>query len=122
MDIVRHFLTQVFSCEIREIFKNTFFIEHILWLLLKKKKKFYSFFSVTKAGIFNLFYLKKMRDIPWSNLLCNLMHAKIWFNRTNGRRFKVGLSSSKKIPFICFNECPLKVMKNAFYFFRSQDI
>ena len=29
---------------------------------------------------------------------------------------KVGLSPSKKILFICFNESPLKIMKNAFYF------
>ena len=26
---------QVFSCEFSEIFKNTFFIEHLRWLLLK---------------------------------------------------------------------------------------
>ena len=30
--------------------------------------------------------------------------------------FKVGLSPSKKNWFICFNESPLKMMKNAFYF------
>ena len=29
---------------------------------------------------------------------------------------KIGLSSSKKKCFICFNESLLKVMKNAFYF------
>ena len=29
---------------------------------------------------------------------------------------KIGLSPSKKICFICFNESPLKVMKNVFYF------
>ena len=29
---------------------------------------------------------------------------------------KVGLSLSKKLCFICFNESPLKIMKNAFYF------
>ena len=29
---------------------------------------------------------------------------------------KVRLSPSKKICVICFNESPLKVMKNAFYF------
>ena len=31
-------------------------------------------------------------------------------------RIKVGLSPSKKNCFICFNESPLKMMKNAFYF------
>ena len=30
--------------------------------------------------------------------------------------FKVGLSLSKKILFICFGESPLKMMKNVFYF------
>ena len=30
--------------------------------------------------------------------------------------FKVGLSPSKKNIFICWNESPLKMMKNAFYF------
>ena len=29
---------------------------------------------------------------------------------------KVGLSSSKKVVFICFNKSPLKVLKHAFYF------
>ena len=29
---------------------------------------------------------------------------------------KVGLSPSKKILFVCFNENPLKIMKNALYF------
>ena len=30
--------------------------------------------------------------------------------------FKVGLSPSKKFSFICFNDSPSKIMKNAFYF------
>ena len=29
---------------------------------------------------------------------------------------KVGLSSSKKVVFVCFNECSSKMMKNSFYF------
>ena len=32
------------------------------------------------------------------------------------RKFKVGLSSSKKNFFICFNDGPSKMMKNAFHF------
>ena len=32
------------------------------------------------------------------------------------RNLNVGLSSSKKNCFICFNGSPLKIMKNAFYF------
>ena len=35
--------------------------------------------------------------------------------------FKVGLSPSKKNCFICFNESPLKMMKNAFYFINKKD-
>ena len=30
--------------------------------------------------------------------------------------FKVGLSPSRKVSFICLNESPLKIMKNNFYF------
>ena len=30
--------------------------------------------------------------------------------------FKIRLSPSRKICFICFIECPLKMIKNAFYF------
>ena len=33
-------LAQVFSCEFCEIFKNTFFIKHLRWLLLKKNQSF----------------------------------------------------------------------------------
>ena len=33
-----------------------------------------------------------------------------------GSIFKAGLSPSKKNLFICFNDSPLKMMKNAFYF------
>ena len=32
------------------------------------------------------------------------------------QKFKVGLSPSKKFIFIYFNESPLKMMKNGFYF------
>ena len=37
-------------------------------------------------------------------------------NHFTRRNVIVGLSSSKKFLFICFNENPLKTMKNAFYF------
>ena len=32
------------------------------------------------------------------------------------KQFKLGLSPSKKVGFVCFNESPLKMIKNAFYF------
>ena len=31
--------TQVFSCEIYEIFKNAFFTEHLRWLLLELQRR-----------------------------------------------------------------------------------
>ena len=38
---------------------------------------------------------------------------KVWHD---GVAFKVGLSTSKNMSFVCFNEGPLKMMKNALYF------
>ena len=34
----------------------------------------------------------------------------------DAERLKVGVSTSKKIFFICFSDSPSKMMKNAFYF------
>ena len=45
---------------------------------------------------------------------CQLAHDLLNFQ--NLYRIKVGLLSSKKIYFICFNESSLKLMKNDFYF------
>ena len=36
--------------------------------------------------------------------------------KTTAKILKVGLSPSNKNSFFCFNESPLKMMKNAFYF------
>ena len=38
-------LWQMFSCEFREIFRNTFFTEHLRWLLLNKTYKKMSVWS-----------------------------------------------------------------------------
>ena len=38
-------LWQMFSCEFREVFRNTFFIEHLRWLLLNKTYKKMSVWS-----------------------------------------------------------------------------
>ena len=38
-------LWQMFSCEFREIFRNTFFTEHLRWLLLNKTYKKLSVWS-----------------------------------------------------------------------------
>ena len=52
-------LTQVFSCEFRKIFKNTFFTENLLWLLLVISKLFeylcYEFIRQAQAQIVRLF-------------------------------------------------------------------
>ena len=47
--IKKEILAQVFSCEFYEIFKNTFFIEHLWWLLLKKEEKL--FFCIPERTI-----------------------------------------------------------------------
>ena len=41
---------------------------------------------------------------------------KVFFNFKTVFKLKVGLSSSKKVAFICFDESPLNIIKNAFYF------
>ena len=40
----------------------------------------------------------------------------LWGLNEFDEKLKVVLSSSKKIYFVCFNESPLKMMKNTFYF------
>ena len=51
-------LTKVFSCEFRKIFKNTFFTENLLWLLLVISKLFeclcYEFIRQAQAQIVRL--------------------------------------------------------------------
>ena len=34
-------------------------------------------------------------------------------------KLKIGLSASKKVVFICFNESPLKMMVNAYFMLKS---
>ena len=45
-----------------------------------------------------------------------LSHGRNMKQRIGKIELKVGLSPSKKICFVCFDESPLKLMKNAFYF------
>ena len=56
-------LAQVFSCEFCEIFKNTFFIKHLRWLLLPVSKWFLLFFSNPQA----IFTLHKKQLQPHFN-------------------------------------------------------
>ena len=44
------------------------------------------------------------------------LRSEIMFYQTKRLSFKIGLSTSKKDDFICFNESHLKIIKNAFYF------
>ena len=44
--IIKESPAKLFSCEFWEIFKNTFFTEHLWWLLLKRFMKFSSAESV----------------------------------------------------------------------------
>ena len=38
------------------------------------------------------------------------------------KQFKLGLAPSKKVGFACFNESPLKMIKNAFLFYLKSFI
>ena len=51
LKVSKETLSQVFSCEYCEIFMNTFFTEHLHWLLLmfQKIRKFPSKTSVAEA-------------------------------------------------------------------------
>ena len=58
--------TQVFSYEICKIFKNTFFTEHLRWLLLNKPRNG----SLRGKGVFWSF----SRSLSWlSNIMLNLL-------------------------------------------------
>ena len=54
--IEKETMAQEFSCELCEIFKNTFFIEHIWWLLLKNKLTL-----IITEMFFEVFIQRKMR-------------------------------------------------------------
>ena len=59
--------TRVFSCEVCELFKNTFFTKNFRWLLLNKPGNLRGSFS---KGIFWLFSI----TLPWlSNIMLNLL-------------------------------------------------
>ena len=46
-------LAQVLSCEFCDIFKNTFFIEHLLWLLLKLQRRIWVIVEEAPLGMEN---------------------------------------------------------------------
>ena len=86
-----------------------------------------------KGKDFRIQKLRSLHPYGWilsliQPLIKNLCIHFFWYMSTNlifsadelltslGIDFKLGLSHSKKICFIYFNENPLKLIKNAFYF------
>ena len=71
--IKKETLVQVFSCEFCKIYKNTFFIEHIRWLLLfYTHEEFRLFFHL--ETVFLLYDLFKVAR--WS--LSNMVHRQLF--------------------------------------------
>ena len=66
--------------------------------------------------------VNKMRELmmemlmPWKSFMKHGVVVLCPLSEIVGKQFKVGLAPSKIIFFICFNDTPLKMMKNAFYF------
>ena len=61
--IKKETLAQVFSCEFCEISKNTFFTEHLRWLLV-----FFFFYNI--FFIFTTFFLQKVKSFYLSFACC----------------------------------------------------
>ena len=82
-------------------------------------------FLIKKKNVFTQKYLKDERTNANYTILqasqAELTHSinlsKNKHFKRLGDKLKVGLSPSKKIIFVCFNRSPLKMMKNACYFF-----
>ena len=98
------------SCKFRQIAKYLFqtklsFSNSLILVILLclKVHRFRLQYLISKFFQFNFF----------SKSLILLWHLSGSFLCWN--LFKVKLSLSKKVVFICFNERPLKMMKNAFY-------
>ena len=53
---------------------------------------------------------------PASNLQYLPVMVTNELKKLSPKMYKFGLSPPKKVVFICFNEIPLKMMTNAFYF------
>ena len=133
-------LAQAFSCEFCKISKNTVFYRTppvaaspnrgylhcaILKALhafqqktyLKSRDMQFSPQNVSNEifKIFKVFEnnMKFIRAACWINMVINNIRR---YYGVIMKVFKVGLSPSKKHDFVCFNESPLKIMKNAFYF------
>ena len=67
---IKHYLketpTQMFSCEISQIFKNTFFTEHLRWLLLEGVCEGTSLVKILQSCHFDIFEINHrcFRKIP----------------------------------------------------------
>ena len=90
----------------------------VLWMLIMKlpytKVKLYpELKSHTGAGLLQV-SCKRTHSYQQKRIIINVSAKSKLVISVN--IFKVGLSSSKDNYFICFNESPLKITKNTFYF------
>ena len=113
--IKKEALAQVFSCGFCEIFKNTFFIEHLRWLLLLLVLNFIRNFALSVNV--NLL-LEKKNTLLW----CFIPHI---FEKILS--LKPDSHLPKKISFYLLQWKPLKNDERCFLFyfkssFRSQNI
>ena len=76
--IKKETLAQVFSCEFCEIFKSTFFIEHLRWLLLNNVVWTDNVLLVFFLELFHLVYL--LHKVPVMFSPCLHSQGKIQFN------------------------------------------
>ena len=85
------------------------------WLIPRRRRRI-------NLIAYRLWLLKKIFKKSWFALICEmfwefLVLQELFELKVTGRVvLKVGQSASKKFGFIYFNESPLKMMKNAFYF------
>ena len=95
---------------------------------------FFSFFQFLYFHLFFLFFyffwlaamghhtppIRSKNEIHGNSFLCygqnRLFNRILQVDSCTSELFKVGPSSFKKICFVCFNESPLKMVNNAFYF------
>ena len=94
-------------------------IIHDFWgnsVLKVPKMKFYKFYVKSLYQTFLIFCIKTEERLELVHIFFVLGFLGKKGPKMNILSLKVGLSPSKKNRFICFNESPLKMMKNALYF------
>ena len=124
------------SCEFCEISKNTFFIEHLRWLLLSlrsrvlvtgkyknwtSKQLWTTAWYDTGSAIRSMLYVRCGKSINTLYLISNSWSAillSFYFTEAMSHNFvlTVELWPSKRNCVIYFSKSSLKMMKNTFYF------